>query len=114
MKVWVLVILHSYMIPEHFYTISNAFMQFTYTLIWSWILLYNPKINKNFILVIRFFKHLFSVKKGITGMKFLIYVIVHTLIRSWTLLYNSELSYTILNTFLNILNALKRSQAKKP
>ena len=71
MKVWVLLILHSYMILEHFYTICNTFMQFPYTLIWFWTLLYDPKINKNFILVIPFFNHLFSVKKGITGMKFL-------------------------------------------
>ena len=43
-KIRVLVILHSYMIPEydlkHFYTISN-------TLIWSWTLLYNPMLNQN-------------------------------------------------------------------
>ena len=47
MKVRFLVILHFYMIPEHFYTISNTFMQFPYTVIWSWTLLYNPVLNQN-------------------------------------------------------------------
>ena len=88
---------------EHFYTISNTFVPFPYTLIQSWTLLYDPKINKNFIPVIPFFNHLFSVIKGYYGNEcfglsslLCFYSISNTLIQSWILLYDD----------------LKRSQAK--
>ena len=67
MKIRVLVILHSYMISEHFYTISDTFMQFPYTLIRSWTLLYDPI----FIPVIPIFSQKRWLKMGITGMNVL-------------------------------------------
>ena len=69
MKVWVLVILHSYMIPEHFYTISNTFMQFSYTLIWSWTLLYDPVLDQKLHARNTLFNRKRWLKEGITRMK---------------------------------------------
>ena len=102
MKVWVLVILYSYMIPEHFYKISNTFMQFPYTFIWSWTLSYNPKLNINPHSRNTLFNQKRWLKKGYYGNEGLdfsnlahFYTISNAFIRfpcaliwSWTLLYS--------------------------
>ena len=72
MKIRVLVILHSYMIPEHFYTISNTFMQFPYTLIWSWTLLYDPVLNQNIHSHNTLYNWERWLKKSIMGMDVLV------------------------------------------
>ena len=55
------------MIPEDFYTISNTFMQFLYTLIWFWTLSYNPKLNLNPHSCNTLFNQKRWLKNGITG-----------------------------------------------
>ena len=91
------------MISEHFYTISNTFMQFPYTLIWSRALSYNPKLNLNPHSRNTLFNRKRWLKKGIAGMKIWVLVILHTFIWSETLLcnfrtllYDPEHSYTVI------------------
>ena len=63
------IFLQSYVIPEHFYTISNTFMQFPYTLIWSWTLPYIPKLNLNPHPRNTHINQKRWLKKGFTGIK---------------------------------------------
>ena len=118
MKVWVLVISHSYMIPEHFYTISNTFIQFPYTLIWSWTLLYDPVLNqklhsRNTLFEPSFFRLKKVLRNKVFGLSNCAdsYTTLNTLIRFWTLfswplLCDPEHSYTILNTLMQFWTLL--------
>ena len=89
---------------DSLYTISSTFMQFPYTLIWSWTLSYSPKLNLNPHSRNTLYNQKRWLRKGITGMKVWVK-------QFFTLLYDLKLSQTILNTLIRSWTLI-RSQAK--